>query len=363
VRFTEERTHATRLAAQTLARLAELKIAPNPENFMVWYTYLSGKDPDFGHMIDRLLENGDDFTPDRCNSLFMRCMAFSSNEIEEERDRALINVSADMKQSVESVMEALAQAGADAKRYGETLANADGVLSNADTVAADQVRNVVSDLVRETHRIVVQNQKVNERLEQSNREIAELQERIADIRTEAMSDALTGLQNRCAFDDQLRQAALAADTEDIPLSLVMFDIDHFKAFNDTHGNQLGDQVLRLVAGCLIDCTKGRDSPARYGGEEFAIILPGTDLSGALAVAEQVRETVAGKRITRKATKETLGQVTLSGGASDYRPGEPLENLIERADSALYAAKSAGRNRVLPYTSETKLRVVGGNDAA
>jgi diguanylate cyclase len=258
-------------------------------------------------------------------------------------------------------MEALEQAGADAKRYGEALANADGVLANADV--AEQVRSVVSDLVSETHRIAVQNQKVNERLEQSNREIADLQVRLAEIQTEAMSDALTGLQNRRAFDEQLRQSTAEAKSDGAPLSLVMFDIDHFKAFNDTHGHQLGDQVLRLVAGCLKDCTKGRDTPARYGGEEFAIILPGADVDGAIAVANQVRETVAGKRITRKSTKESLGTVTLSGGAAAYRPGEPLEDLIARADAALYAAKESGRNRVMAHSDKMNLRVVGGNDVA
>lgn len=342
-----------------MARLAELGIAPNPENFMVWYTYLSGKDPDFNHIIDRLLDAGDDFSPECCSSLYARCVAFNATNAENDRDAALMSVSSDIEHSVESVMGALEQAGADARRYGEALADADDVLSGAD--AAEQVRNVVSDLVSETHRIAAQNQKVNERLEQSNREIADLQIRLAEIQTEAMSDALTGLHNRRAFDIELRDAAAQAEADGIPLSLVMFDIDHFKAFNDTHGHQLGDQVLRLVAGCLKECTKGRDKPARYGGEEFAIILPGTDVGGAVAVAEQVRETVAGKRITRKSTRETLGTVTLSGGASAYRNGEPLEDLIARADSALYAAKEAGRNRVVTHSDKTNLRVVGGND--
>jgi len=350
-----------KLANTAIVRMAKLGIPPTPENFTVWYGYLRGDDPDVVHMIDQFLESGETFTQERCNDLYLRSTAFAAKVIEEERDATLLSAGSKLEKSVESVMSLLDEAGAGAARYGETLADVGGALEGVE--GGDRVRQIVSDLVTETRQVVQQNQSVNERLEQSNQEISELRQRISEARREAMSDALTGLNNRRAFDEQLRKGIADAEANNTPLSLLLLDLDHFKSFNDNHGHQLGDEVLRLVARCLVDCTKGRDTAARYGGEEFAIILPDTDMEGALAVADQVRETVSSKKIVRKSTGESLGGVTLSGGAAIYMDGELLEDFIERADAGLYKAKGEGRNRIAVIEAEHSLRVVGGNDMA
>jgi diguanylate cyclase len=133
---------------------------------------------------------------------------------------------------------------------------------------------------------------------------------------------------------------------------MLLDIDHFKRFNDTWGHQTGDQVLRLVAMTLKSNIKGKDMAARYGGEEFAAILPETDLEGAIIAADNIRKAIQAKELLKRSTNEKLGRITASLGVAMYRPGDTPGSLIERADRCLYAAKHAGRNRVL---SENELK--------
>jgi diguanylate cyclase len=141
----------------------------------------------------------------------------------------------------------------------------------------------------------------------------------------------------------------------------MFDIDHFKSFNDSYGHLTGDQVLRLVGMSLKQTIKGQDITARYGGEEFAVVLPNTALRQALTVADHIRRAVMAKELKKKSTGEILGRVTISVGVSMLKPDDDTDSLIERADACLYAAKRNGRNRVIcetdpEYIAETRSQV-------
>ena len=138
--------------------------------------------------------------------------------------------------------------------------------------------------------------------------------------------------------------------------LLMFDIDHFKQFNDNYGHLTGDQVLRLVGMSLKQNVKGQDITARYGGEEFALVLPDTALRPALTVADQIRRAVMSKELKKKSTGEVLGRVTISVGVAMLHPSDDAHSLIERADGCLYAAKRNGRNRVICETDpNTRVR--------
>jgi len=163
---------------------------------------------------------------------------------------------------------------------------------------------------------------------------------------------LTGIRNRKAFDIELADAVDQARRTAEPVSLFMCDIDHFKSFNDTWGHQTGDQVLRLVAQCLSENVKGRDTAARYGGEEFAVILRRTSLSAALSLAEQIRTSVESKRLVKRSTGETLGRLTISIGVSEFVKNDGIADLLQRADACLYAAKNGGRNRVVGQVQTT-----------
>lgn len=170
------------------------------------------------------------------------------------------------------------------------------------------------------------------------------------LENQAQSDGLTGVANRRHFDHMLTERLLNAELSGKPVSLILFDIDYFKRYNDTYGHVAGDDCLKKVAGILKNVARRQNElTARYGGEEFAIILSEQPLSAALALAESIIATINQHAIPHITTELPQKHVTLSAGcavylASDARKGK--QALIERADEALYRAKRAGRNQVM-----------------
>jgi diguanylate cyclase (GGDEF)-like protein len=175
----------------------------------------------------------------------------------------------------------------------------------------------------------------------------QLQEANQTLQRISAQDALTGVANRRSFDSHLAHEWSRAAREQKPLSLIICDIDYFKAFNDYYGHPRGDECLRQVARALrAPVKRPGDLVARYGGEEFVVLLPWTVLSGAVALAEKLRERIASLRIPH-ARSLAAPHVTLSLGAASVIPLRQARTagLVEAADQALYAAKERGRNRV------------------
>ncbi|WP_460045395.1 diguanylate cyclase domain-containing protein [Pseudomonas sp. S2_H01] len=162
------------------------------------------------------------------------------------------------------------------------------------------------------------------------------------------SDGLTGLSNRRHFDEYLELEWRRAIREQTQLSLMMIDVDYFKAYNDNFGHLEGDEALRQVAKAIrASCSRPSDLPARYGGEEFALVLPNTSPGGARLLAEKLRQTVAGMNIPHIAPSDGAS-LTVSIGLSTVVPqvGSHSRQVIQSADQGLYAAKHNGRNQVV-----------------
>jgi len=175
-----------------------------------------------------------------------------------------------------------------------------------------------------------------------------LEERLSAM---AMSDGLTGLANRRAFDEALKREWGRTLREGSQISLLLLDVDHFKTFNDQYGHQVGDDCLRAIAIAVSDATnRATDIVARYGGEEIAVILPSVNSEGAVKVADRIRSEIEGLRIPHRGNSEGGGWVTASIGVATAlsRHGGTMampEGLLQAADTALYKAKNGGRNRV------------------
>jgi diguanylate cyclase (GGDEF)-like protein len=155
----------------------------------------------------------------------------------------------------------------------------------------------------------------------------------------ANRDSLTGLWNRRKMDQILLSETERSSRYSASLSVVMVDIDHFKSVNDNFGHEVGDTVLSSIAALMKDCTRAGDSVGRWGGEEFLVVLPETDVKGALEYAERMR-----RAVECNVFEENV-RVTSSFGVTQYRIGEPVNEFVARADEALYDAKENGRNRV------------------
>ena len=169
----------------------------------------------------------------------------------------------------------------------------------------------------------------------SDRVFAELK-----LREQASHDSLTGLLNRRAGEIELDVVLIQAQEKHSPFSLLMLDIDDFKAVNDTHGHPKGDEVIKEVADILMEQTRKTDKVVRWGGEEFIVILPFCDDNKALEIAENIRAVMADINF------QDIGQVTLSIGLTESRSDDTPAKLLERVDQRLYAAKDSGKNRVV-----------------
>ena len=176
-----------------------------------------------------------------------------------------------------------------------------------------------------------------------------------------MLDGLTGIANRRCFDLMLQREFRRAVRAELPLALLLLDVDHFKAYNDTYGHPAGDECLRAIAGVLgQQMRRAADLAARYGGEEFAVLLPDTDISGAMAFAEWVRDAVRHLGVAHRTSPGRV--VTLSVGVAviwPQRDGQTMQDLVQVADAALYEAKANGRDRVHLGTPQPALAEFGG----
>jgi diguanylate cyclase len=331
-----ERTMA--FAEVALGQIRSLRQAAIPRNYEIWYVYASGYNSALNKIINETLARNGKLTESDLEQIYETYL--SPIRTTERIDK----LGARVTNEIDDVMALITDALGITVGFGDRLKGAAEKLGAAGN--REQVKAVIEALMKSTREMQETNKALENRLEISKIEINNLQHSLEAIRTESMTDPLTGLGNRKYFDRAVGDAVAQALSEGGPLSLLMFDIDYFKSFNDNYGHLTGDQVLRLVAISLKQTIKGQDITARYGGEEFAVVLPNTGIHQAVTVADHIRRAVMAKELKKKSTGEILGRVTISVGVSILRSGDTTDSLIERADACLYIAKRNGRNRVV-----------------
>jgi len=323
------------LARTALELMEANQVWPTVRNFELWVHYVTEKESPLAQEIDRLLASGEPITETVGAEL-------AAQYLPEARLNGDILEAGDvLTKELQSVTAAIENAQRSSEEYGQELAVASQRLGGGD---AGPVKDVVENLTAATRKVQGETAVLETQLAETTAELGRLRESLDQVRKDAMTDGLTNLANRKAFDEQLEATCAGAEAGGETMTLAIIDIDHFKGFNDAWGHQIGDQVLRYVASVIGRAGAKPRLAARYGGEEFAIIFPAEGARTAMAVLEEIRIEVSSRSLKRRSTNEDLGAITVSAGFAERLVGEATASLLERADAALYASKHAGRNR-------------------
>ncbi|WP_199554285.1 GGDEF domain-containing protein [Sandaracinobacteroides hominis] len=320
---------------------ASTGLPPEPDNYELLYLHVSGADPTLSREVERALAAGE----------------LGPIQVQALRKAHLGDIAAAELQLLVEAAQGSAQALAGRLRAGaDDLRAYDDAISRGDAeLAAQRSAQELAELVQRLRRanalMMASNRRLEADISSASLETAKLLDRLEAAERSARADPLTGLLNRRGLDDALQRALKTALADGEPLTVAMVDIDHFKRVNDQWGHAIGDEVLRCVATHLSTHARRLAGEAgfaaRHGGEEFLVALPGLGLREACAAIDNARAVLARQVLRRADDGASLGRVSFSAGVALLRAGDTVEAIIDRADSALYAAKRAGRDRVLP----------------
>lgn len=314
------------------------KVPTTPTNYALWYTYTSQQNPALNAALDQSLAEQGHCTPTLCDELYQ---AYLASETDRDVQQIKLSLTAMMQELSHSMADTLSST----TDFEDVLEHTFDKLEQAenDGLSLEETTNLVKGLLKESRHLRQSAGNFKGQLDSAQKEIASLRAALNKSQQEANEDALTGLYNRRAFDRDIESIS----QKQVPFSLILLDIDHFKSFNDNYGHQLGDQVLKLVASQLkVSCQDGATA-YRYGGEEFVVLLADQSLSAARQQAEIVRKAIERISLQDKKSRERMKPITASMGLACSEKNESPVQVITRADRYLNQAKQLGRNRVLP----------------
>ncbi len=311
----------------------------NPVTFTLWYEYVAGINPALAAAIDQALKEGQQIDDNTVVALYQRYIAPSDEAV-------MAQISSEMERLLASVAQSASQTGDQAGAFGDQLNGLNQALASRDV---EQLRPRLTEVMAGTAVMKSSVDALQQKVSVSQDEINKLRGDLDRATSEALLCPMTGILNRRGFEKKIESLLSQQTADGHSHCLVMLDIDHFKQVNDTHGHLVGDRVLQAVGEILRTAmTDANHAAARYGGEEFALLLPQTSLDHSIELAEAVRNRTKALKIRNRTTQEVLLTVTISGGVTAMKPDDDAASLISRADAALYAAKKAGRDRVVTH---------------
>ena len=337
-------------SSSAMSMMTEYEVVPTPKNYQLWYTHTAQSDLSLSKVIESMIDRKIPFDEDLNKKLYEKF--FSS----EREMRAVVETGASFQKELAKIVDVLKDAGNDTTEHTQSLLDHMNALSEFE--GASELKDIVQLVITDTDRIREQSAKLETKLEESTQKIDDLKSNLENARLESRTDALTNIGNRKHFEEKAKEYHRNYEKMGHDLCLILCDIDFFKKFNDNYGHQIGDQVLKVVAHVIKKELGLRGAAARFGGEEFAILLPKVKLGDGIELAEKIRKVISERIIKNKTTGANFGRITMSFGVASVHPGISVDDLIQKADSALYLSKSSGRNMV---QSELELdQVVSGD---
>lgn len=332
-----EYAEAERLAAEALRHAREHGSPPRPSVYEVWYTYAAGADKALSARLDSALTHGGVVDLDTIERIY------EEHFLQRRLSSGMTRIGDELESGLQDTMRLIREGLGSNRAYVGSLKKSQeqiGALAQN-----HKAKKLLMQLVSASREHAEQTETVVEDLVRARAQVEELKNELSKLRDSAYLDHLTQIANRRHMEEVLEREIIEARRSATPLCLALADLDHFKAVNDRWGHQVGDALLKHFAALVQKNVKGQDTPARYGGEEFAIIFPRTALYGAAHVVDRIRQLLNETEFVRSGDKTPIGQVSVSFGVTQLRPGDRMDTLLRRADILLYAAKKKGRNRV------------------
>ncbi|MDR3371625.1 GGDEF domain-containing protein [Rhodoferax sp.] len=337
MRYSQSKEQSAELLRVVLARMGQHDAAFNPLTYTVWFEYAAGMNADLNRALDQLLSTKPRLTDDDMWEMYQ-------SHVADVDPQAMHRIGDDLQKVLATLASAAGSTGDNADQFSAQL---ESLAAGLQSLNGGLMTSVVSQAIEDTARMRSSAHALEAEVKGSQSEIQRLQSELTRVRDESLIDALTQVHNRKGFDEKL------ADMLARPLppgrlhGLIMFDIDHFKMVNDTHGHVMGDRVLQAVGEVLKSCLPNGSptSVARYGGEEFAMLIPESTVEECLRLAELVRTRTKALKIRDRRTQAVVLTITISGGLAMLRQDEDAQALTTRADRALYQSKQDGRDRI------------------
>ncbi|MFA6970524.1 MAG: diguanylate cyclase [Gallionella sp.] len=343
-KYSQDKAASAEILRLILQKMAGHPAAFNPQTYAVWYEFLAGINPPLTEAMNKLLSDKGLLTTETAQNFFDLYISDGNPQAQAVFRSSMQKLLDNLVTFAESTGSETDRFSAGLQKYGETLTRG---------VDAPSLKNLVSEIMHDTQSMRSSVESLQGKLHESKDEVEKLQQELQNARNEALNDPLTGVLNRRGFDAQMKKLLSNSELKGKRVCFMMLDIDFFKKVNDTYGHLFGDKVIFGIASVLKAHVKGQDSVARMGGEEFAVILPDTPVQGAYTLAEQIRQSIARSKIRRSEKQEAVEGITISIGIADCEIGGDWNDALNRADEALYASKSQGRNRTTLYTAAVK----------
>ncbi|MDD2659945.1 MAG: GGDEF domain-containing protein [Methylococcales bacterium] len=320
---------------QMLPLMLKHNIPVDPINYAVWYHYVAGINGDLNNAVDNLIRDQKPFDFKTSLNLYKTYICNATVDSFERINSRLLRLITETTMSVTTTSEKVSAAGDNFHTKLNELISAENTA---------HLKSTLIEIILETTQLTEASKALKNQLDNTNKEIEQLQNELSHVHATAQADGLTGLLNRHAFDKTLAELIGNAATQNACLAIL--DLDHFKRINDSFGHLVGDKVIKYFASLMKKHTAKHHHVARYGGEEMAIIMPDTTLPEAFNVIDQIRRALDKSSLSNKNDTETIGKITVSAGIASLKVVDTADTLIDRADKALYRAKNTGRNRIV-----------------